>query len=192
MFLMSRCFFLVSDFVWLRMSCKTHFYFIVNLFQVNRIYEAASDGDQILWLYVLQRGFSASQGALNAFAYGFTPGVREAIFAELALWCPCLRALHSSGPSSLSRTDSPSEVQGRIKNSSFGQGGTTFAAAHAVPPPDFSRMQSIGGGSLDESEFEGAIAMSVLAGKVSNPSSGEIVANPFRVAVEKRSQMPNN
>jgi hypothetical protein len=147
--------------------------------QVNRIYEASTGGNQVLWLYILQRGFSSLQGALNAFAYGFSPGVREAIHAELLLWYRCLR---SSGPSHLSRPDAFSASSGRSSKVILGTGGATFAAAHSAPT-DFSRMQSIGGGSLDEREFEGAIAMSVLGGSAATPAP---VMNPFRTAMESR------
>jgi hypothetical protein len=155
--------------------------------QVNRIYEAATGGDQVLWLYVLQRAFSSSQGALNAIAYGFTPGVREAINAELVLCIPCLRCRRSPGAAQLSRPDTPSVaawtgVRGRAAESTYAQSGTTFAAAHNVPPPDISRLHSIGGGSLDEREFEGAIAMSVL--KSPSDLATSVVENPFRMAVE--------
>jgi hypothetical protein len=40
-------------------------------------------------LRLVQRVFSCSQGALNAFAYGLSPGVREAIIEEAATLMPC-------------------------------------------------------------------------------------------------------
>lgn len=39
---------------------------------INRVYELASDGNQIFALYLLQRSLSSAQGLLNAFAYGFS------------------------------------------------------------------------------------------------------------------------
>jgi len=55
---------------------------------VNRVYEAASGGHQVFALFFLQRVFSSSQGLLNALAYGFSDGVREAVRAELAAALP--------------------------------------------------------------------------------------------------------
>lgn len=55
---------------------------------VNRFVEAASGGKQYFGLYLLQRCFSASQGLLNAIAYGFSGGVREALRGKFAEWFP--------------------------------------------------------------------------------------------------------
>jgi hypothetical protein len=58
---------------------------------VNRAYEAATGGSQPLFALVLvARCCSASQGALNALAYGFSDGVRGAVRAELSSLCPQL------------------------------------------------------------------------------------------------------
>jgi hypothetical protein len=70
---------------------------------VNRITEAAS-GEQLFALSLLQQLFSSAQGFLNAFAYGFSSGVQEALSKDLAIACPCLAArlqremLPSAGP----------------------------------------------------------------------------------------------
>ena len=56
---------------------------------INRIYEFASGGKQIFWLYLLQRVFSSSQGLLNALAYGLTSeGIKDAIQDDLAALFP--------------------------------------------------------------------------------------------------------
>jgi len=58
---------------------------------VNRVYEAATGGaDRIFALVLLARCFSASQGLLNALAYGFSDGVRGVVRAELSQLCPRL------------------------------------------------------------------------------------------------------
>ena len=47
---------------------------------VNRILEAATGGSASFFpLYFLQRVFSSSQGLLNALAYGFSRGIKEAV-----------------------------------------------------------------------------------------------------------------
>jgi hypothetical protein len=65
---------------------------IVWLFaSINRVYEWSSGGDQVYALYMLQRIFSCAQGSLNAFAYGYSQGVREALWTSMAKVFPCIR-----------------------------------------------------------------------------------------------------
>lgn len=56
---------------------------------INRIVEEAKD-EEVYALFFLQKIFSSTQGLLNAFAYGFSSGVREAIRDSVSKQCPSL------------------------------------------------------------------------------------------------------
>eukprot|EP01138_Halocafeteria_seosinensis_P009201 gb/GECG01009403.1/.p1 GENE.gb/GECG01009403.1/~~gb/GECG01009403.1/.p1 ORF type:complete len:438 (+),score=38.00 gb/GECG01009403.1/:1-1314(+) len=56
---------------------------------VNRIVEEAKN-EEVYALFFLQKIFSSTQGLLNAFAYGFSSGVREAIRDSISKQCPSL------------------------------------------------------------------------------------------------------
>ncbi len=64
---------------------------------VNRVYETAT-GNQLLWLFMLQRIFSNLQGLMNAMAYGLNTTVRTAITEAVPVYyhrlC-CRRCCHS-------------------------------------------------------------------------------------------------
>ena len=95
----------------------------------NRVYEAATGGaDPVFGLVLVARCCSASQGALNALAYGFGDGVRGAVRAELSLLCPQLvpRA-----------EDSVAAVTARR-----GADATAGLAAVAAPPVAFAPSHS--------------------------------------------------
>lgn len=149
--------------------------------QVNRVYESVTGGDQLLWLYILQRVSSSSQGALNAFAYGLTPGIREALYNALVSSCPACLGLKARGGGS---GGSPTRGGGGEPGSpggirlhrpwsagpgsgGHGTGGGTVAAAHASPPGFLDgrpvRLISFGD-SVDGAELDDSgLAMSVLS-----------------------------
>lgn len=56
---------------------------------INRIVEEAKD-EQVYALFFLQKVFSSTQGLLNAFAYGFSSGVKESIRDSISRQCPRL------------------------------------------------------------------------------------------------------
>jgi len=96
---------------------------------INRVYEAATGGTApIFALFFLQKVFSSGQGLLNAFAYGFSDGVRDAVNAELAQCCPRLVA---------PRADPVAAVIARA-----GSAEASAAAAHAAA----AMRGGIGGG----------------------------------------------
>lgn len=166
--------------------------------QVNRIYESLTDGDEQLWLYVLSRGFSSSQGGLNAIAYGLTPGVREALFGAFVSSCPsCLgQQRRGSRGARVVETSSPPGGLHHHPHSrnNYGQ-GNTVAAAHASPVgPAFGNGRPVSllnlGESTEGTEFDegSAIALTVLSrahmmGAPSMiPPTAVLVTNPIAVA----------
>ena len=164
--------------------------------QVNRVYESATGGEQLLWLYILQRVSSSSQGALNAFAYGLTPGIREELYKAVVSSCPACLGLKARGGGS---SGSPARGGGGEPGSPGGlrlhrpwsaghgtghggsAGGGTVAAAHASPPGMLDRPvrlmscgDSVDGAELDDA---GGLTMSVLSrAQVGAPV---VVSNPL-------------
>lgn len=108
---------------------------------VNRATEAATGGQQIFALYLLQKFFSSSQGFLNALAYGFSAGVQEAVRADLALICPCVR-------DSLDRQMLPSTHSA----GGGGRGGARGSAGESRLERDLGAMES---GEGDDEDFAG-------------------------------------
>lgn len=166
--------------------------------QVNRIYESLTGGNQLLWLYIIARISSSSQGALNALAYGMTPGVREALHGSDSTNAPCCGSRRAAGGASGGARGGGG--RGEVASPSFGGGGlglhrpwsagqgsggygvgNTVAAAHASPPPGIPARLLAFGESTDELDDAGAIAMTVLS-RAQVGAAPVVVANPLATA----------
>jgi uncharacterized membrane protein YtjA (UPF0391 family) len=139
---------------------------------VNRATEAATGGEQIFVLYMLQKFFSSSQGFLNALAYGFSAGVQEAVRADLALICPCVK-------DSLDRQMLP------VTHSASGarRGGSRGSAGESRLERDLGAMESAEEG--DDDDFDGGgmaeeYGVEVEVGGLDDalPVDGVAVTNP--------------
>ena len=138
---------------------------------VNRIYETASGGNMIFWLFLLQRCFSSSQGLLNAVAYGSNESVRAAFAADI--FAPCARRLGCTAAALW------------LSRGGAGGGG-------ASTPGGGGGLHSRGDGSggLDDAESESLAAPDTPVGRGYAPSetTAVLVSPPpgLRTAVDTR------
>jgi len=56
---------------------------------INRIYQTATDGNELYWLFILHAMSAPSQGFLTSMAYGFTPEMRYRFRQSISSVFPC-------------------------------------------------------------------------------------------------------
>ena len=136
---------------------------------VNRVYEATG-GAPIFALVFVARCCSASQGVLNALAYGFSDGVRGAVRAELSSLCPQFipRAEDSVAAVTMGRGASGAETAAAVL-AAVSSPPVAFAPSHSGAERERARL------AVDE-DLDGDLTVvvpqrSISASVVDNPAA---------------------
>jgi hypothetical protein len=157
---------------------------------VNRVYEAATgSAEPVFALLFLARTFSASQGALNALAYGFSDGVRGAVRDELAMLCPRLvrraedpvaAGIGIAGRNALGGgTGAVAAISGLAAVASPAQ--ATFASRSAAAGAERERLAAAGDGAGDDDDADDVRDLAVV---VPPPRSIAVAVAAAAVATE--------
>ena len=181
---------------------------IVWLFaSINRLYEAFSPGgNQIFALYLLQRACSSSQGLLNALAYGFSTGVREAIKESMAKLCPrlfkdpSLQAAGIEGMGGLGITNSNNRSGGNNNGSNNGNDKINTPNTIINTYSSRNKLPTEIDDDIDDSDIQVSIPPSAVLinsiitdnNSTTNNVGGTIVRNPVNMINNSINTPPPN
>jgi len=126
---------------------------------INVIVEAASGGKQHFGLSLVAAVIAGTQGLLNSMAYGFSPGVRDAL-AETPGCRRCCHVCRRAGPRMCC-------TEGGGTN--FGSG--TPAGVAALTAPVGASKDGMPGGLLADTDSNAVSTRSITVGEPAQPSS---------------------